>query len=883
MRIRPTNRSALILFWCSGLAIIAATPRPSMAGEQQAAPASVQLAIVPSVPSNAAPARVEGSPPLTAVPMTGPVLRQPWDVTQQPPAVPVNVVASTGVKRPAAASTPLVDQMLAESGVVRPLQNKLAADEKQMVGGKVGTMEASETNPADVGFISYQPAPPTQPMLTPPPAQPPIQPVGPAPGGPGGVPAGLELPSLTTSFASSSSATNVGASRETIAATQATDLAGAMQQSNSGQTVQTQQRSPVSMDPNIRGFKQGQIYAQASGAYWTPARLDLDTMLSKIDPYSIEEAVVINGPYGVRYGPGFAFIDVLQTPTPRSAAGFTSDFTTLTGVRTNGQQFYFREIAEGADSNYGFRFAYGDRQGSNYRSGDNFMIPSGYHNRDESGDFGFDLTPYRHVEFSFNRLDQTNTDYPGEFFDIRWLGTYGLNVRLTDENPMAPWTKMSVGAWYNRTDFVGDTSHKSDPNFPIIPRVDYALTQELQYQAHLTATSDGNVNSSGTRMAMVFGDADCRHINVGTDFRYLGQRVDEYFWISGGANPISFLTNMPRSWMSDVGTYAEWVEPVWDELTTTIGVRGDVVNTSARAADLRQGSNLTPYAEAGELEQDDFLFSCYMMNRYELNEHWAVTGSVGFAERPPTLTERYADGLFLGVLQSGFTRVIGDPTLEPEKNLQIDLGLKAEYERWRGSIKGFQSWVYDYITYEDHLINPDDPTNPIVPRLLQYRATDLATLTGFEVGNEYDLTQRVTAFMTMGYVDGRDQELDAPLPSIPPLTSTAGLRLHDCNKGSKWGFEVSTRMADAQNRLGNVWSTTGPVQVEERTPGFMIWNLRSYYNYTKNFHLTAGIENVLDRNYLEHLDLRVGGPSAFEISRVYRPGITPYFGLEWKF
>jgi outer membrane receptor protein involved in Fe transport len=785
------------------------------------------------------------------------VLQQPWDTSGRP-------------------------------GVPAAAVNASRFDQEKITASLLVLSEASEPSPDDMGFISYQP-----PVM---PIQPPVQPQAPPQplttsllAGGDTVSSGLSLPSLSTTINTGASATSVGTTKDIVSATQQTDLAGAMQQSNTGQTVQTQQRSPVSMDPNIRGYKQGQVYALSNGAYWSPARQDLDTMLSKIDPWSIEEVFVVNGPYGLRYGPGFAFIDVKQAPTPRHQEGLCAQATTLVGVRTNGQQFYAREVVEGGGSNYGFRFSYGDRQGGNYSSGADFKIPSGYHNRDETADLGFDLTEYRRVEVSFQRLDQTNTDYPGEFFDIGWLGSYGLDVRLTDANPMAPWTKLSVGAWYNRTDFLGNTNNKRDPNFPMISRVEAALTQELGYNTHLDATSDGNANSGGARIAGIFGDLDDRHFNLGVDARMLGQRIDEYFAISNANTYVvtdRFTTNMPRAWLNDVGTYAEWIEPVMDEWSVTVGARVDAVNADARASDLRNASDSSlPHSD--ELKQNDVLYSCYLQNRYDLDEHWKLTGSVGYAQRPATLTERYADGLFLGVLQTGFTRVIGDPTIESEKNCQIDAGLSAEYDRWRGKLTGYHAWIADYITYEDAFV--PGVSSPIVPRLLQFRNTDLATLAGFEVLNEYDMSDMLTAFMTMGYVDGRDRELDAPLPAISPLASTAGLRLHDAAKGSRWGVEMNTRMVARQDRLGAIYNSTGTgaITAEEPTPGFMIWNLRGYYNYSKTFHLMAGVENLFDKNYLEHLDLRVGGPNTgaaqYGVSRVYRPGVTPYFGLEWQF
>ena len=119
------------------------------------------------------------------------------------------------------------------------------------------------------------------------------------------------------------------------------------------QNLEVQRRSSVSFDPHIRGYRWGQIYSQADGVYWTPARLDLDTMLSKIDPGMIDDVTVVPGPYGLRYGPGFAFIDVNRAPTPRHCGGFEAEYDTTGNIRTNGGQVYARETVSGGGSGLG--------------------------------------------------------------------------------------------------------------------------------------------------------------------------------------------------------------------------------------------------------------------------------------------------------------------------------------------------------------------------------------------------------------------------------------------------------------------------------------------------------------------------------------------------
>jgi len=149
-----------------------------------------------------------------------------------------------------------------------------------------------------------------------------------------------------------------------------------------------------------------------------------------------------------------------------------------------------------------------------------------------------------------------------------------------------------------------------------------------------------------------------------------------------------------------------------------------------------------------------------------------------------------------------------------------------------------------------------------------------------------DLYPRVSTFAKMSFVEGRDVEIDQPLPAIPPLDSMIGVRFHEPSKERRWEIELACRIVDNQNRLGTIRTFRDQtVVLEEPTPGFAVWHLQGNYNYTKNFKLVAGIDNLFDRTYQEHLDLRLDGPVGFpsDETRVLAPGITPYFAINWTY
>ncbi len=63
---------------------------------------------------------------------------------------------------------------------------------------------------------------------------------------------------------------------------------------------------------------------------------------------------------------------------------------------------------------------------------------------------------------------------------------------------------------------------------------------------------------------------------------------------------------------------------------------------------------------------------------------------------------------------------------------------------------------------------------------------------------------------------------------------------------------------------------------EVRSAGWSILNVRSYWQVREGFLLTAGVENLFDRNYREHLDLRTG-------RGVFQPGRNAYLGMELRY
>jgi len=652
-----------------------------------------------------------------------------------------------------------------------------------------------------------------------------------------------------------------------------TDVGDLLKRSKSAHGVSIQNRTPIVSDTRVRGQRVGQVLA--SGSYWAPARMDLDTMMNKIDSRLIENAILIKGPYATRYGPGFRFVDLEFLQSPRYEGGCQMGGLTSANYNTNGEQWYGRQSLWGGSDDYGFHISYGHRTGNDYETGADFTLPTSYKSRDLFAAFGYDLSPSEKIEINLLRLDQTDVEFPGLVFDLNFLVTDGYEVVYTDVTPHVG-DQFTAEVWYNRTRFEGDTLR------PGKNRQIPTLVTDLESASGFDGfgITDGDALSGGYRLENSFlldnGFGREGRFAVGTDLIVLNQELNDIEPLAP-ADDNNFP--IPRSYSVDIGVYMEDIEEITDRLTMTTGARVDGVFTDARDEVAGVPDPISDLKDS-DLDQDFLLGAAYLTSQYALTPRWRLDMGVGSSHRPPTLTELYAENSFIGSLQRGLTFLEGDPQLEAEKLIQIDVGTHYESDTMRLGLFGHHAWIHDYITYD--LVSPAGAIDGF-PQGAALVNTDLATLAGFETYAQYDVSRMLNFFGIVSFIEGRDHSRNDParlyagsfrsgvdkdeeaLPGISPLEARLGFLLQDPSPARRWGVEFLARIVDNQDRVATSLE-------EVATPGFTVYNLRSYLRLDQ-WLLTAGVENLTDKFYREHIDYRSG-------LGVFRPGIGFYFGAQ---
>jgi iron complex outermembrane receptor protein len=598
-------------------------------------------------------------------------------------------------------------------------------------------------------------------------------------------------------------------------------------------------RNPITNDPRIRGYHFTEIRGHINGALWEPIRPDFDSPLSKLDSSIIKDIVVVKGPYSVRQGPGFAFIDIELLDTPRYECGGWGGRTAFTWD-TNGDQFNARQTFWGGSDVAGWRVGYGDRGGVDYERGDGVLVASGYHSKDWDFAYGYDIDPDSVFSFNYQRVDQTDVELPAQYFDIDFLEADGLSARLTRENQYY-YDYLRVDGWWNRTFFKGNEfGLTTKPGIAALGLFGLANNGNI-----------GEVRCTGTRVATTWGDPEWRHVTLGADYSFTDQEYTETNGILAGPFGGGYFGafGLPRTRIEDAGAFADASAQMTERLTLRAGGRMDAVQNQI-------GESLIVRPQVNISDQSFDLAAGYITAEYELDCVWTAKAGLGYAERAPSPTDLYT-ATFLEILQPGGALDFrGNALLNEERLTQVDVGLVCDYENLRGGVHFFTGWIQDFITYD--FVGVVNTVN-----------TD-ARLAGGEAYGEYDLTARWAVFGTISYVQGKDQDIDAPLWSIPPLDARAGLRYLDDREDPTFGFEFVARMVDDQDRFADYL-------FEQATPGFVIYDLRGFYQLNRAIRLVAGVQNIGDRLYQEHLDSRTdlsyGVPGG-----VFRPGFNAYVG-----
>lgn len=235
--------------------------------------------------------------------------------------------------------------------------------------------------------------------------------------------------------------------------------------------------------------------------------------------------------------------------------------------------------------------------------------------------------------------------------------------------------------------------------------------------------------------------------------------------------------------------------------------------------------------------------------------------------RSPSLEERFK------YIDLGNMVRLGDPKLNPESGYSLDLGLRIWKQKFSMQLGVFSNWISDMIVETPgefiYTINtgPLEGVVDTLPALINANVTK-AMLYGADFGFQYNFYRNVVAFGSGAYVIGMDTNNDTNLPQIPPLNGRLGLRYTLPRIGA---VEIAIIGASDQDKVA---------EGEKITSGYARYdfaiNSSKMYLGASNIQLFAGIENLTDKKYTNHLASNRGAISV-------EPGRNVYIKLNITF
>jgi len=269
--------------------------------------------------------------------------------------------------------------------------------------------------------------------------------------------------------------------------------------------------------------------------------------------------------------------------------------------------------------------------------------------------------------------------------------------------------------------------------------------------------------------------------------------------------------------------------------------------------------------------------------RYNLRSTRELTWYAGAARktRSPSYQERYLWSPMesTGGLADGKT-YIGQVDLKPEVSHELEFGFDLLQPGYALYPRVFYKRVSDYI----HGV---PSTNPVAntmaqmmsnmgmgtPDPLQF-ANVSARFHGFDMEGIMELSERLDARMVLSVVRGERKDIDDNLYRVSPDNLILALDY----RFNRWMGTVESINYARQQRVADT-------NLEQRTSGYSLLNLSGRVNILPELELVLGVNNLLDRNYRDHLSgyNRTFNPDVGLRERLPGLGRNVYGRMMWHF
>lgn len=546
----------------------------------------------------------------------------------------------------------------------------------------------------------------------------------------------------------------------------------------------------TSGEPVLRGLGGSRLNISVNGgAIPGGCPSRMDPPTAYIFPQSYDRVSITKGPQSVRYGPATAGSVRFERDAPELSKATTEGFASYT-AGSHARNDLATDVTTGNEDGYG-RFIGTVSTQDDYDDGGGDTVHSEHQRWNTSAIAGWTPGDDTQVEFSYDRSD-AEAAYDDRKMDGTEFDRTGYRLSASQDNLTSWLDGIEATAFYNNVDHVMDNFRLRDPGMMTMARIVERTTLggRLSADMHLAGTDvHTGVDLSTNEHADSGPIREMGNPLTGLNFR-------------GAETP-------DTAEFSDIGIFADMERELNEGAWLTLGVRGDYHEAEALADNF---SN----ADQGET---DYRTQWSGFGRYEValqDLPINLYAGLGRSERAPDFWERDRD----------FN--IGNETLT-----QVDTGVSLDHQRIEGTIAVF------YGQYDDYILITDEGDSA--------RNVDAVTR-GAEADLDIKLTPALTLNSSLAYTRSTNDSDNRPLAQTPPLEGSLGLDYEtaDYSAGMLW------RGVARQDRIDEGNGTIYSLDTRE-TPGFATFSLHAGMRVLEKTRLSAGVDNLFDRRYAEHI------------------------------
>ncbi|QBG48319.1 hypothetical protein EGM51_13300 [Verrucomicrobia bacterium S94] len=617
-------------------------------------------------------------------------------------------------------------------------------------------------------------------------------------------------------------------------------------------------------EPSIRGLGWERVTTQLDflPIYGScPARMDPPTVY--LTPEAIENLVIIKGLPSVTYGPGGTGGRVMARTTADPAQPALNSTSAHASATYNGGRDGFSVRAGGKVGNGTVEAGISANaiDFDDYESGSGQTVPG--ENRSYGAGATLRWTPDADSGYwlNWNGHRTDHLDYPA----------LPMNATDVDSNILTFGSRLPVhGEMFQALEWqagMADIDHTMDndgkPN-----------------RSTMEAEAVTESQTFGARIATEWNFSPDADWTIGADGHYLSRDAlrERYMVASGNTfyDPI-----WPDAAQGQLGLFIERTALFSNGRKLRLGLRFDGVDSAigkgSEPLDLPLavfGTVDDAYAyfygeDARDTDRTEFLISGNALWEIPQTDNLQWFLGAGAVQRSASVTERYYS---FAPASGGY--LVGNPDLDPETKFEIDGGAYFSAEYVEIGVQLFAAGVQNYILETG--IASEDVNGDLTPDQIRGFLNTDALLTGGEVDGNIRFSDHWRIPFSAAYVRGRDLSENEDLPLISPLNGRIGFRWDGSSSVQPWA-EAIVHLAAKQSHID-------PRYPETETPGYQILNLRGGFRLPCGCSLEAGVENVFDQDYTDHLSrttvFTVGDLAAGE--KVPMPGRFFYASILWS-